>query len=70
MVQQKQILILKHAVARVIKAESSHAGVPSRETVLAGRVNNGNDVCAIVQSIAGGRFNPLAVRALFLVVEQ
>ena len=57
----------KYAVARyVIKAESSHVGVPSSGDGVSRPVNNGNDVCAIVQSIAGGRFNPNSCKSLSL----
>lgn len=57
----------KYAVARyVIKAESSHVGVPSSGDGVSRPVNNGNDVCAIVQSIAGGRFNPNSCKNLSL----
>lgn len=58
----------KYAVARyVIKAESSHVGVPSSGDGVSRPVNNGNDVCAIVQSIAGGRFNPNNCKSLSLL---
>lgn len=57
----------KYAVARyVIKAESSHVGVPSSGDGVSRPVSNGNDVCAIVQSIAGGRFNPNSCKSLSL----
>lgn len=57
----------KYAVARyVIKAEYSHVGVPSSGDGVSRPVNNGNDVCAIVQSIAGGRFNPNSCKSLSL----
>ncbi len=57
----------KYAVARyVIKAEYSHVGVPSSGDGVGRPVNNGNDVCAIVQSIAGGKFNPSSCKSLSL----
>ena len=51
----------------MIKAESSHVGVPSSGDGVSRPVNNGNDVCAIVQSIAGGRFNPNNCKSLSLL---
>ena len=57
----------KYAVARyIIKAESSHVGVPSSGEGVSRTVDSGNDVCAIVQSIAGGRFNPDNCKSLSL----